>query len=315
MTTRDVQQAQRTRLTRTLAEPLSRLARECASIWDLPAAVDTALTGHLDQLPRCRLLYTLDGDGIQHSANVRASGAEDRFRGQDLSRRPIWPAELPGHGLALSPVYVDQHDGTPCITALHAVADPRGRLGYLAADFALHDLHLPAPEPDGASWAQYRGDPAIRGTLFLQQRAETGLEAEMDAVLSVIATLFAEGGIFHAKVHFSGSRVTLWATTDPFRYHVHTLEEMLDPELFLNYPAPDEPPCPGTGNVRVPAVLERFKALRRMDDTLYLRAGSLNLCNELVGLNFSCDGTHYLGVGDFLAKGMDFWVGEGTITD
>jgi hypothetical protein len=314
MSSRDVQHAQRHRLSRTLAAPLGRLARDCGFVWDLPAAVDTALTGYLSQLPRCRLLYTLDADGIQHSANVRASGAEDRFRGQDLSRRPLWPNELPDHGLALSPVYLDQHDGTPCITAIQAVTGPAGRLGYVAADFALHDLHLPAPEPGGASWAQYRGDPAIRGTLFLQQRAETRLEAEMDAVLGVIETLFTEGGIFHAKIHFSGSRVTLWATADPFRYRVHTLEEILDPELFLAYPAPAEPPCPGEGAERAGAVLERFKELRRMDDTLYLRAGSLNLCNEVVGLNFSCDGTHYLGVGDFLAKGLEFWIGEGGVT-
>jgi hypothetical protein len=314
MTTRDIQQAQRGHLAQALSAPLERLARECAAVWELPAAMDTVLTSHLAHLPRCRLLYTLDADGIQHSANVRAGGAEDRFRGQDLSQRPLWPGEAPPSGLSLSAVYVDQHDGLPCITALAAVPGPSGPRGYVAADFALHDLHLPAPEPGGASWAQYRGDPAIRGTLFLQQRAETGLEAEMDRVLGVIETLFAEGGIFHAKIHFSGSRVTLWGTADPFRYHVHTLEEMRDPELFLAYPAPAEPPCPGEGAERVAAVLERFKELRRMDDTLYLRAGSLNLCNELVGLNFSCDGTHYLGVGDFLAKGMDFWIGEGGVT-
>lgn len=311
MTTREIQQAQRNGLSQLLHEPLERLAGECAVHWDAPATLDGVLSANLAALPRCRLLYALDVEGIQNTANVGAAGTQDCFRHQDLSGRPLWPSELPEQGLALSAVYVDQHDGIPCITALHAVSGREGVLGYLAADFALHDLHLPAPEPDGPGWAQYRGDPAIRGTLFLQERAETRLETEMDAVLAVLATLFAEGGVFHAKIHFSGSRVTLWGTADPFRYHVHTLEEMLDPDLFLNYPGSGEPPCPGEAAEQVARVLERFKELRRMDDTLYLRAGSLNVCNSLVGLNFSCDGTHYLGVGDFLSKGMAFWVGEG----
>lgn len=310
MTTRDIQQAQRSGLARLLHGPLDRLARECGTHWRVPAALDRVLSDKLAELPRCRLLYALDADGIQNTANVGAAGTEDGFRHQDLSERPLWPAEPPEQGLVLSAVYMDQHDRIPCITALHAVSGAEGVLGYLAADFALHDLHLPAPEPDDPGWAQYRGDPAIRGSLFQQERAQTRLEAEMDAVLAVLETLFAEGGIFHAKIHFSGSRVTLWGTADPFRYHVHTVEEILDPDLFLNYPGPGELPCPGEAADQVGRVLERFKELRRMDDTLYLRAGSLNVCNDLVGLNFSCDGTHYLGVGDFLARGMAFWVGE-----
>jgi hypothetical protein len=42
---------------------------------------------------------------------------------------------------------------------------------------------------------------------------------------------------------------------------------------------------------RIREVLIRLKALRQVDENIYLRAGSLNVVNGLVGLNFSCDGT------------------------
>lgn len=44
--------------------------------------------------------------------------------------------------------------------------------------------------------------------------------------------------------------------------------------------------------------------------TIYLRSGSLNIVNGKVGLNFSCDGTHYLNYDEFLEKGLDFWLGD-----
>jgi hypothetical protein len=57
-------------------------------------------------------------------------------------------------------------------------------------------------------------------------------------------------------------------------------------------------------------VLKVFKALREADENIYLRAASLNIMNGLVGLNFSCDGTHYMPALDFLQKDLDFWIGN-----
>jgi hypothetical protein len=56
-------------------------------------------------------------------------------------------------------------------------------------------------------------------------------------------------------------------------------------------------------------VLAQFKALRFADETIYLRSGSLNVMNGMVGLTFSCDGSHYMPVDEFLDKSLDFWVG------
>jgi hypothetical protein len=60
----------------------------------------------------------------------------------------------------------------------------------------------------------------------------------------------------------------------------------------------------------IPAVLEGFRTLRYADDQIYLRAGSLNLINGMVGLNFSCDGSHYLSARDFLNASEARWFGS-----
>jgi hypothetical protein len=52
-----------------------------------------------------------------------------------------------------------------------------------------------------------------------------------------------------------------------------------------------------------------FRTLRFADDTVYLRAGSLNIINGMVGLNFSCDGSHYMRYDEFLDKNTEFWFG------
>ena len=89
------------------------------------------------------------------------------------------------------------------------------------------------------------------------------------------------------------------------------MEELSDTEICLAYPkrpyfdrniVPKDDICD---------VFTQFSALRFADETVYLRSGSLNLVNGFVGLNFSCDGTHYLIYDDFLSRGLDFWFGAG----
>ncbi len=59
-------------------------------------------------------------------------------------------------------------------------------------------------------------------------------------------------------------------------------------------------------------VLRLFAKLRFADETIYLRSGSLNICNGMVSLNFSCDGTHYVPYDELLGKGLSFWLGAQT---
>ncbi len=59
-------------------------------------------------------------------------------------------------------------------------------------------------------------------------------------------------------------------------------------------------------------MLDGFRRLRFADETVYLRAGTINVFNGLISLNFSCDGTHYLPWAEFLDAEYPLWsVGTG----
>jgi hypothetical protein len=62
-------------------------------------------------------------------------------------------------------------------------------------------------------------------------------------------------------------------------------------------------------------VFNMFRTLRFADETVYLRAGSLNIINGMVGLNFSCDGSHYMRYDELLEKSAEFWFGSRTQDD
>ena len=156
-------------------------------------------------------------------------------------------------------------------------------------------------------WLQIRGDPSVRRFVFDQARVANEFDWHIEEVLARIEILLLGHGVFHAKVHFSTGQVTLWLLNDPLRYRVHVKEEFLDPELCRIYPR-----LPYTGEAIVPSpeiskVLAEFKCLRMLDNHIYLRAGSLNVVNGLVGLNFSCDGSHYLNYAEFLTHASELY--------
>ena len=86
-----------------------------------------------------------------------------------------------------------------------------------------------------------KGDPAIRGGLFAQQRVESPMDARVDEVLDLMAELVAVHGVFHAKLHFSSSRATLWLIDDPFRYRILDIEDLTDPNICMTWPLHDYP--------------------------------------------------------------------------
>ena len=162
-------------------------------------------------------------------------------------------------------------------------------------------------EPD--AWRQIKGDPAIRSGLFAHQRAESPLDRRLDQALHVMNALLLEHGVYHGKLHFSSSRGTLWHVDDPFVYRILGIEELTDPDICLAYPRRPyhERAVVPPGDVM--RVFEMFRALRFADEHVYLRAGSLNIVNGMVGLNFSCDGSHYMRFDEFLEKSTEFWFG------
>jgi hypothetical protein len=156
-------------------------------------------------------------------------------------------------------------------------------------------------------WLQIRGDPSIRQFLFNQSRVNNEFDDHLDAVIDTVELLLRERGIFHAKIHFSSGQVTLWSMSDPYNYQVHLKEEFLAPgfrKKFLHTLYPLNASVP-PDKIRV--VLEIIRALRHKDDAIYLRSGSLNIINGMVGLVFSCDGSHYIDYQDFINRRDDVY--------
>lgn len=291
--------------------PLGLLAGRIAEVWPDADAIDSRLQAGLATLPNCQLLYAWDVNGIELSSMVLASGPDTSWRGRDLSDRPYLKNHLPYKGVMLSSVYLSKYTQEFCMTALQAVSLDNKLLGFIAADFAVKDLlrdtQLAAVQE--VRWKQFRGDPSVRGTVFMQTRAHSLFDQHIDAAIEQIARLMREHGIFHSKIHFASGRCSFWLYDDPYNYRLHDVEEIIDPELCLAYPVrayPEKALLPATDIIKV---LEQFKALRFADETIYLRSGSLNIMNGMVGLTFSCDGSHYMSAGDFLRHDIGFWLG------
>ena len=163
------------------------------------------------------------------------------------------------------------------------------------------------PDPEFPLWKQYRGDPAIRGGLFEQCRVRSAMDDQFNETFAQVERLMCQHGVFHAKLHFSSSRATLWLYSDPHRYRVLSVDELLTATPCPTCPSTHYPLDAVVEPQRIREILELFRTLRFSDEQFYLRSGSLNLINGLVGLNFSCDGSHYLPADEFLASPLARW--------
>ena len=302
--------ARKSALAETVSGPMAALAERCAVVWPDPDHLDALLAGALPTMPERCLLYAWGRDNIEVSSMVQAGRIDPAWRGRDLSQRPYLKHHLPFRGIMLSSVYTSVYDGKRCLTALQAVNREGELLGFIAADFHLGDL-LRNPRLIRQEWQQYRGDPAVRGTLFLQQRVPSRFDAGFGNAMERVAELIEHHGVFHAKIHFSSSRASLWFFDDPYNYQILDLDELLDPDLVLAYP---ERPWPEKATVEpdtIRAVFREFEALRFADENIYLRSASINIINGMLGLTFSCDGSHYMPAREFLERDRGFWLGEG----
>jgi len=298
---------QKLALSAKLVVPMAQLAKKCAEVWPNKTELDSVLMEGLPSIPLCRLVYAMDPSGKQISANVSAQGLSERFYGQDLSQRPFMTNVVPSRGFILSDVYVSRGTERPTVTAVLAILKDEQVTGFIAADFDLRDLPLSdAPHTVSPSWRQIKGDPSIRQTVFMQQRAISDLDQHIDDVIATIDELMCERGIFHVQIHFSSSRATLWSMDDPFSYRVHVLDEIINPAVCLEFAKHSYPARATVRPEQVRQVLEKFKQLRVADDVIYLRSGSLNIINGIIGLTFSCDGSHYIPVDEFLSEKCKF---------
>jgi hypothetical protein len=300
---------QREELTTMMKAPLAQVAQACVPVWHEPEKLNGQLLESFNDIPFCKFLYALDPHGVQVSSNVSQKGLIEKDFGRDRSQRPYMQQIKVGTDFLLSEAYISMRARRPSLTALTTVFDNENNLlGYVGADFDLRDLPLTRELYDEpTSWRQIKGDPAIRGSVFHQTRTDSRMDEHIDEVLGIVEELILEHGIFHAKLHFSSSRATIWLVDDPFRYRLMDIDMLNDPDICLAYPRRPYPEGAVVPKKRIRDVMEGLRELRYMDEMFYLRAGAVNIFNGMVSLTFSCDGSHYIPWDEFLNREHAFW--------
>lgn len=305
---------QRSILKEWLSLSLKHIADDCKQLWQDREALEARLMSGMAELPYCKYLYLLDEHAHQVTANATRSGLQKTHFGRDRSTRPYLANAMAGNDFSLSDAYISQNVRRPTLTAVQIIHGDKGQLlGFLGADFDLREL--PATQAlyqQPGQWIQLKGDPAIRGGLFNQARATSQMDDQIGLVMDILTELMTVHGIFHAKLHFSSSRATLWSVDDPYRFRIHGIEDLVTPDICLAYPRREYPRDAEIPAEAIPSILKCFRDLRFMDETIYLRSGMLNIFNGMVGLTFSCDGSHYMPWKEFLDKNVGFWVGTNT---
>ncbi|MEW6648298.1 MAG: hypothetical protein AB1450_13945 [Pseudomonadota bacterium] len=150
-------------------------------------------------------------------------------------------------------------------------------------------------------WLQIKGDPSVRRFVFEQTRTASLFDARIEELMATVTALLTRHGVFHAKIHFSSNQLTCWLYNDPYRYRVFVGEEVFAADFLRGFDQVVAIDKPLIAAETVPAILAEFRRLRLKDESVYLRNGSLNLINGLIGMTFSCDGSHYLPMEEFFA--------------
>jgi len=152
-------------------------------------------------------------------------------------------------------------------------------------------------------WLQVKGDPMVRAFLFQQSRVESLFDGHIDRVHEIVNTLLTTKGAFHVKVHYSSSQLTCWFVDDAYRYRVYVKDEVLAPgfiDQFRDFSLDHLQPLIDAEYTDL--ILQEFRRLRMTDQTIYLRNASINRINGMIGMNFSCDGAHYIDHKTFFSK-------------
>lgn len=295
-----------------LSPILGKLAQQAVPLWEDEERLSNQLLGRAMQpwadLSFAERLYAVTSEGHPCSGILCSEAAVEGQQVQHELLRPYLNRKE--SGVQLTEVYISPTLHRSCITAIQPVVEGAQLLGYLVGDFDLRRLpqeeHALFPQ---ATWRQIKGDPAIRKQLFHQRFTPRAIDEYIDDVINILDELVVERGIFRVALRFSSSRATLWTVENPYDENTHVLNEILDPSICLVYPHRDYPQHAKVMTDMVRPILERFRELRRADDVVYLRTGTLNIISGLVEVNFSCDGTHLMPAEMFLEKDEAFWFG------
>jgi hypothetical protein len=148
-------------------------------------------------------------------------------------------------------------------------------------------------------WLQIKGDPSVRRFLFEQKREGSLFDRRIDELMGVVENFLTMRGVFHAKIHFSSTQLTCWFYNDPYRYQVFVGEEIFQPGFLEQFAPAVCAERPQIAPSEVHNILQEFRRMRLTDETVYLRNASINLINGLIGMTFSCDGSHYIPYEEF----------------
>ncbi|MET0104102.1 MAG: hypothetical protein ABW072_03030 [Sedimenticola sp.] len=158
-----------------------------------------------------------------------------------------------------------------------------------------------------SKWLQIKGDPSVREFLFQQSRKQSLFDEHIDKVHRVIYALLTNKGAFQVKAHYSSSQLTCWFYDDPYNYRVYVKEEICDSGFLDSFPSLSyEGRQPSVEQHQIGLILDEFRRLRLSDAQVYLRSASINRLNGMIGMNFSCDGTHYIQHDEFFQRLCEF---------
>lgn len=160
-------------------------------------------------------------------------------------------------------------------------------------------------------WLQVRGDPSVRQTVFLQERVESLFDTRLMELHAVVQQLLCMRGVFHAKIHYSSNQLTCWLYNDPYRYRVYVGEEIFADGFLDQFEQVMPAYAPVIPAWDVGNILDVFRRLRFQDEQLYLRNASINIINGLIGVTFSCDGSHYIRYHAFHETVKLLWIRGG----
>jgi len=293
-------------LSKKIKKPIANITKLCGYEWQTSPRVTELLAQEFHNIPYCQKLYAMNTDYIQIGASITTNNVDINADGFKHANKPYCTGSLPFRGLLLTSAYTGEN-AMPLITVIQAINLKDKLLGFIAADFDLRDLPVSNISTSQHHWQQFKGDPSIRSTVFMQERSQSELDKNMEIVMDNMFNLFCDHGVFHSVIHFSSSLCTLWSDDDPYSYRIHDINEMTTPELFLLYPRRQYSKKAVVAPDKIPLILSAFKTLRNVDNTFYLRSASLNIMNNMISLTFSCDGSHYMMVDEFLEKEPKFW--------
>ncbi len=274
---------------------MQNLSNKCSTVWSDSDKLDKVLHQNFSSLPNCHLVYIVDKLGKQKSSNITKNGIDSSYRNQDLSIRP-YSINL-CQNFTLSPAYISQMTSSPCISAVHPIISDE-HLGFTIADFDVRYLPSLSVSTNKIQICNKSCQPT------------DCVKSRLVNIKDILLKLISKYGVFHLMIHYLSNRVMLWQIDNPYQYELYSIEQILDPDMYLTYSKCDFPSQAKTSIEEVQLVLERFDILQLVNDKIYLRSASINIMNAMVSLSFSFSGSKYMPIVDFLHGDLSKWLDD-----